>query len=250
MRTGPRTALACLFAFAALSAPAQAADSLSVFVDNNEIALGAATLVAAHAETDAGYGGGRVVWKFRGADTECAATPDADDGSDATGDAVAVVNAGAGVADVGGQMIQLDVGYWRICGWLVDDGTGATVASASTVVHVIPYVGSVSISVRRLTKSFQFTLSDSTSAAAHLYAALLRGSKSCPRSPTRIPRSAVLLVPRAGRFIGSDGGLGRSVKLSQLTPGPWRACAWLKSDDIGGVGPTSRTFSVPPRKRR
>lgn len=251
MRPGLRAALVCLLAFAGLVAPAQAANSLEVYVDNDQIALGAATTLAASAVTDETFGGGRILWKFRGADTECAATYDADSGEDATGEQAATVPAGAGTHDVGGQTIQLDVGYSRICGWLVDDVSGATVASGSAVVQVLPYIGSISLEVRRVSKTFQFTLVYSTSAAAHLYAALLKGRAACPRSPTRIPAKAVLLVPRGGRFVGSGGGLGKSIRFSQLVPGIWRACAWLRSDDVGGVGPTSKTFSVPvPKKRR
>src|SRR4051794_38893566 len=125
MRTGPRIVVACVLASAALCSPARAADTLNVFVDNNQIALGATTTLAAHAGTDAAFGGGHITFKFRGADTDCAATPDADPGDDATGDKPVTVAAGAGTADVGGQTIQLDVGNWVVCGWLVDDSTGS-----------------------------------------------------------------------------------------------------------------------------
>src|SRR3954452_6968589 len=127
MRTGPRIFLVCFALLAGLCAPAQAADTLSVFTDNTRIAVGAVTTLAAHAETDAGYGGGHVAFKYKPAAEECQASPAEDDGLDANGDIIAATDPGPGVADVGGQMIQLDLGSWRICGWLLDDVTGATV---------------------------------------------------------------------------------------------------------------------------
>src|SRR4051794_5445693 len=114
MRTGRRIAVACLLASAVLCSPAQAADSLSVFTDNSQVARGAATTLAAHAETDAAYGGGHIAFKFKPASAECAPDPAGDEGTEAPPSTVA---AGAGVADVGGQTVQLDVGTWRICGW-------------------------------------------------------------------------------------------------------------------------------------
>src|SRR3954453_23421596 len=114
---------------AALCAPAYAADTLTVFTDNAQIALGGVTTLAAHAETDPGYGGGHVAFKYRPAAEECAASPAEDTGADANGDVVAPVDVGPGVADGGGQTVELGVGSWRICGWLVDDVTGQTVAN-------------------------------------------------------------------------------------------------------------------------
>lgn len=248
MRTGPRLVIACLFLFAALCSPALAADSLTVLVDSNHIALGAPTGIAAHAETDADFHGGQVIMKFRGADGDCAATPAEDPGSDATEQPLAV-GAGPGVADVGGQQIQLDVGNWVICGWLQDTTTGAIVAQGQTVVQVVPYEGSISLSVRRVQNVFQIAMAYSTSEAARLYASLQRAARQCPASPGGIGKHALLVIPRAGRFVGSDGGLGRSVNVNQLAPGRWRVCAWLRAPD-GSVGPVSKTFAVPHRKAR
>jgi hypothetical protein len=250
MRTGPRVLVTCALALLALAAPARAADTLSVFADNNSIALGAATTVAAHAETDAGYGGGHIAFKFKPADQECQPTPDADSGDDASADQPPIVAAGAGVADVGGESIQLDIGYWRVCGWLVDDATGATAAVGSTVVQVVPYIGSISISVKRSGRSYQFVLAYSTSAAAHLFAWVQPAAKQCRRNPSQMPKAAVALVPRGGRFIGSDGGLGHSLPAKALAHGRWRVCSWLRSEDVGAIGPVTKTFSVPRQRRR
>jgi hypothetical protein len=250
MRTGPRVLVTCALAVLAVAAPARAADTLSVVVDNNSIALGAATTLAAHAETDAGYGGGHIAFKFKPADQDCQPTPDADSGDDASADQPPIVAAGSGVADVGGESIQLDIGYWRVCGWLVDDTTGATAAVGSTVVQVVPYIGSISISVKRTGRTFQFVLAYSTSAAAHLFAWVQPAAKQCRRSPFQMPKAAVGLVPRGGRFIGSDGGLGHSLPMKALAHGRWRVCSWLRSEDVGAVGPVTKTFSVPRQRRR
>src|SRR5215208_2415698 len=118
MRTFSRLVCACVLLSAAMCSPALAADSLTVFVDNNQIALGTGTTIAAHAQTDAAFGGGHVAVKFKGADADCAPAPEADEGSDAVPPEESLpVAAGEGTADVGGQIIQLDVGGWRICGW-------------------------------------------------------------------------------------------------------------------------------------
>lgn len=244
MRTGPRLLVACLFVFAALCSPALAANTLTVFVDNNQIALGGTTMLAAHAETDAGYGSGRVLWKYEPAANNCATTPDMDPGTDANGSAPAMVSAGAGTADVGGQGVQLNVGIWRICGWLVDTSTGGTVASGSTVVTVLPYVGSVSLSVQKVASVFQVVISYSTSAPGHLFAWVQKAAKACGKNA---PHGAVLLVPRSGRFVGSDGGLGRSLGVNQLASGRWRVCASLVAD-FGRAGPATKTLLVPPRR--
>jgi hypothetical protein len=251
MRTGSRICVVAALLFAALCSRALAADSLTVFVDNNQIALGGVTTMAAHVETDAGFGGGHVAFKYKPADSDCQATPGADEGADAIppDETAPPVNAGAGVADVGGQMIQLDAGNWRICGWLVDDATGATVAQASTVVQVIPFMGSISISVRRSAKAVQVNLVYSTSSPGRVYGWLQPAARQCARNPTRVPKKAVLLVPRGGRFVGSDGGLGREIPIKQLTPGRWRVCSWLIAD-AGRVGPASKPFSVPRPVRR
>jgi hypothetical protein len=230
-----------------MCAPAYAADTLSVFTDNAQIALGASTTIAAHAETDAGFGGGHVAFKYRPGAEQCAADPADDTGLDASGGAVAPVDPGPSTADVGGQMLQLGVGSWRICGWLVDDVTGATVATASTVVTVVPYMGSISLSVKRSGQVFQMVLSYSTSGPARLFATVQRNA--CSRSPAKIGKHALLLVPRAGQLVGSDGGLGRSVRAAQLRPGQWRVCSWLQAD-TGAVGPVTKTFSVTKRKPR
>ena len=247
MRTGPRILVACGVLLACMCAPAYAADSLSVFTDNTQVALGAATTIAAHAETDAGFGGGHIAFKYRPAAEQCAASPAEDTGTDANGDAVAPVDQGPSTADVGGQMIELGVGSWRICGWLVDDATGATVATGSSLVTVVPYMGSLAVSVKRSGQVFQFVLSFSTSSPAKLFATVQRNA--CAKTPAKIAGRALTLVPRSGRLIGSDGGLGRSLGVGQLTPGRWRVCAWLQADS-GAVGPVTKTFSVPRRKQR
>src|SRR3954451_4330068 len=250
MRRASRIVVLSVVLFAALCAQAPAAGTLNVFVDNNNVALGGSTAIAAHAETDASFGGGHVAFKYKGADRECAVSPDADDGVNAVPeDQSNPVPAGPTAADVGGQIIQLDVGNWRICGWLVDDTNGVVVASGSTVVQVVPYAGSLSISVARDGKLFQITLGYATSAPTRLYATLQRAVKSCPRNPARIPKGSILLVPRSGRFVGSDGGLGRAVNGRRLAPGRWRVCSWLRAD-VGTVGPASKTFAVPARPRR
>ena len=247
MRTGPRILAVCLALLAFACAPAYAADSLTVFTDNTQVALGATTTIAAHAETDAGFGGGHVAFKYRPGGEECAAGPAEDTGVDAGGGAPAPVDPGPSTADVGGQMVELGVGNWRICGWLVDDVTGATVAAGSTVVTVVPYMGSVSLSLKRVGQLFQFVLSYSTSGPARLFATVQRDA--CPKAPAKIGRHALLLVPRTGRLVGSDGGLGRSIGVGQLAPGRWRACAWLQAEG-GGAGPVTKAFSVPKRKTR
>jgi hypothetical protein len=251
MRPGPRILCACLILFAVMCSPALAADSLSVFTDNSEIALGGITTLAAHAETDPAFGGGHVAFKYKGADTECAASPATDEGSDATAPGQTLpVAAGQGATDIGGQQIQLDAGYWRICGWLIDDGNaGAVVAQGSAVVHVLPYSGSLGIKVARAGSLFQFTFTYATSAPTRFYATVQRAGKHCPRSPLRLPSGSVLLTPRDGRFVGSDGGLGKAVPARQLSPGRWRVCSWLSSD-VGSVGPASKKFAVPVRRRR
>jgi hypothetical protein len=247
MRFGPRLAIVCLFLYAGLSANAWASSSLTVNVDSNHIALGTPTAVAAHVETDADFHGGQVVLKFRGADTDCAATPDADPGSDATEQPLQV-GAGPGVTDVGGSQIQLDVGNWVICGWLVDTTTGAVAAQGETIVQVIPYQGSLSVSVRRVLKTFQIVLAWSTSEEARVYATLQPAAKQCPRYPSSVRKGALLVLPRGGHFVASDGGLGRSVGIDQLEPGHWRICAWIVAPD-GRIGPVSRTFVVPRARK-
>src|SRR4051794_18498281 len=250
MRIGPRIVFVFLLLSAAMCSPALAADSLTVFVDNNQIALGSGTQVAAHAETDAGFGGGRVVLKYKGADVDCAATPADDLGADAVPpDQSLPVAAGQGVADVGGQIIQLDVGNWRVCGWLVDDSSAAVAAQGTTVVQVLPYSGSLTIGIARTSRLLQFTLTYATSAPARFYATVQRAGRACPRSPLRLPKRSIPLVPREGRLVGSDGGLGRAVSPRQLSPGRWRVCTWIRAD-VGSVGPASRTFAVPRSRRR
>jgi hypothetical protein len=251
MRTLARISCAFLVLLAAMASPALAADSLSVFSDNSEIALGDVTTLAAHAETDAAFGGGHLALKYKGADADCAATPAADPGADATlPDQRLPIAAGPGTTDVGGQQIQLDTGNWRICGWLVDDANGGAVtAQASTVVRVLPYSGSLGIRVGRVGRNFQFTLTYATSSPTRFYASVQRAGRRCPRSPLRLPAGSIMLTARDGRFVGSDGGVGKSVPAKQLTPGRWRVCTWLNSD-VGAVGPASKTFAVPARARR
>jgi hypothetical protein len=249
MRAGLRISCAFLLLSAAMCTPALAADSLNVFTDNAEISLGGVTTLAAHAETDAAFGGGHVALKYKGADTDCAATPASDNGADATlPDQTLAVAAGQGMTDIGGQQIQLDVGNWRICGWLVDDANGgAVVAQGNTIVRVLPYSGSLGIEVARSGRFFQFTLTYATSAPTRFYASVQRAGRRCPRSPLRLPANSILLTPRDGRFVGSDGGMGKAVPARRLTPGRWRVCSWLNGD-VGAVGPASKTFAVPPRR--
>jgi hypothetical protein len=249
MRIGPRILGATVLASAVLCSPAWAADTLNVSVDNNQIALGAATTLAAHIDTDAAYGGGHLALQFKPADTDCAATPGADSGDDATGGQPIPVAAGAATSDIGGQQIQLDVGNWVVCGWLVDDSSGTVAATGSTVVQVVPYQGSLSMSVKRVGRVYQVVLSWSTSSAATLFAWMQPAAKDCPMSPARLPKAAVPIVPKGGRFVGSDGGLGHAVKAKLLRPGRWHMCGWLRALDVGSVGPVTKTFSVP-RKRK
>jgi hypothetical protein len=122
------------------------------------------------------------------------------------------------------------------------------VASASSVVTVVPYIGSISISVKRLKQTFQIVLSYSTSAPARLYAALQPGGRPCAKKP-KVPKGSFLLVPRGGRLVGSDGGLGKAVAFSQLKPGKWRVCGWL-SASVGSAGPATKTLAVPRSRRR
>src|SRR4051794_160276 len=243
MRTGPRVIVVCALMSAALCSPARADDTLSVFTDNAQIALGAVTTLAAHAETDAGYGGGYVTFKYKAGSENCAASPAEDDGIDATDGEPSPVDPGAVTADVGGQTIQLGVGSWRVCGWLIDNGTGAPVAGASSVGTVVPYIGSISVSVKRIKQSFEIVLSYTTSAPAKLYAVLQKGGRACAKKP-KFAGKPFLLVPRKGRVVGSDGGLGKSVAVSQLAPGTWRVCSWL-SAKVGGAGPATKTLAVP-----
>src|SRR3954447_1539890 len=248
MRTGPRIFLVCFALLAGLCAPAQAADTLSVFTDNTQIALGEVTTLAAHAETDAGYGGGHVAFKYRPAAEECAASPAEDTGADANGDVVAPVDPGPSVADVGGQTVGLGVGSWRICGWLVDDATGQAVANGSSLVTVVPYMGSISLSVKRAGPLLQVAFSFATSSPARLYAILQKAGSPCRRDPAKISRKSLLVLPRGGRSVASDGGLGRSIALDQLGAGRWRMCSWLRADG-GAVGPVTKTFAVPQPRR-
>lgn len=241
MRTGPRVALCCVVLFAAVCSRAFAADSLSVFADNSQAALGASTLLAAEARTDAGYGGGHVVWKYARGDARCAATPAADTGTDANGPIPAAVPPGAGTTDVGGQMVSLGLGGWQICGWLVDDSNGATVAAGSTTVRIVPYIGSVSLSVRPVGKAFQVVISYTTSAPARLYAWVQKARRSCSRGA---PHHVLALVPRSGWLVGSDGGLGRSIPAGTLGSGHWRVCGSLRAG-VGHAGPATKAFVVP-----
>ena len=242
------TAAATALALLAFGSTAFASDTLTVFVENDKIAQGASTTIGAHAQTDAGYGGGRILFKTKPADQACAPIPVDDVGQDANGPQTTFVDAGAASTDGGGQTVEFDVGSWRVCAWLIDDGTGAVVAVGSTVVEVVPFIGSISITVKRVRLSFQVVLSYSTSAPGRLYASMQLARKRCSASPRHIPKRAILLVPRAGRFIGSDGGLGRAVPRRRLARGKWRVCAWLVAD-AGSVGPATKAFSVPRRRR-
>jgi hypothetical protein len=246
MALARRSVLATLFFALALCAPAQAASSMQVFVDNPSIALGGVTTFAAHTDTDADFHGGHAYFKYRGADSDCAATPQDDPGNIGTEQPIAV-GAGPGATDLGGLPVQLDVGNLVICGWILDDTTGAVLAQGYTVVQVIPYQGSISVLIKKSAIGYQLTLAYSTSEAARLYVTVQQ--KACPISPTRIPKRALLVVPRGGRFVGSDGGMGKSIAKGQLTAGRWNVCAWLKADD-GSVGPVVKRFSVPRAKKK
>jgi hypothetical protein len=249
MRNGRRAILACLVLSLVLCAPAHAAGTLNVFVGNNSVALGTGTQIAARAETDAAYGGGHVAFHYRPADQQCAPDPGTDGGADANAGQPATVAAGPGIADVGGQIVQLGVGSWRICGWLIDDGADSVTAQASTVVEVVPYVGSLKLSVTRDGSGFQVVLTWATSAPARVYASVQSARRQCADSPARLPERSVLLLPGDGRYVGSDGGLGRSLAAARLGPGRWRICTWLRSDN-GSAGPASKTLGVPRQPRR
>jgi hypothetical protein len=249
MRLGPRVLFACLLLFAAVCSSAHAASSLNVYVDNPQVSLGESTTLAAHAQTDESFGGGHIAFRYKPAAQDCAPTFADDTGTDATGPTPATVPAGPGSTDVGGQIVQLDTGSWRICGWLLDDVNGTVAAVGSVTVTVLPYSGRIRVSVQRLKHAVEVVLSYSTSSPAHLYAVLQRASRGCPRTPTRIRHGSVLVLPRSGRFVGSDGGLGRSIAMSLLRPGHWRVCTWLRADH-GAAGPVTKRFSVPRQRRR
>jgi hypothetical protein len=145
---------------------------------------------------------------------------------------------------VGGKMLELGVGSWRICAWLVDDAaSGATVASSSTVVTVAPYTGSVYVSLRRIGSLLQLELGYRSSAPARLYVWLQRARRTCARTPSHIPHSARLVLPRHGRTIGSDGALGRAIRTRNLPHGRWRVCGLVRSA-VGSAGPATKTFAV------
>ncbi len=243
MRFGSRVAVICVLLLAGMCSRAWASDTLNVFVDNNHAALGAITTLAAHADTDAAYGGGHIQWKYQRATSACAASPAADTGTDANGSVAASVAAGAGMADVGGQTVEFGVGKWLVCGWLVDDATGTTAAAGSTLVTIVPYIGSVSLRATRTGRAFQITATWATSAPARLYIDIQNARQPCARRPAAIPRDALLLSPRAGRVVGSDGGLGHAVGASQIGYGRWRVCALLRAK-VGAAGPATRTFAV------
>jgi hypothetical protein len=249
MRPGLRVLALTTFVSLALAAPAAATDRLSVFADANRTTVGSATTIGAHVETDAGYGGGRVLFKYKPADQDCRPEPTADDGADANPGETTFVDPGPGSVDVGGQLIQFDLGSWRVCAWLLDDGTGAVVASGATVIDVVPYSGSLKLSVKRTSKGFQVNVGYTTSARGRLYAALQRATKRCPLQPTGILAKSVRLTPRTGVTAASNGRLTRPVALRQLSHGTWRVCAWLQAD-AGSVGPATKAFAVPrPRHR-
>lgn len=230
-----------------LAAPAYAQSTLNVYVLSNEVALGDSTTILAAAKTDAGFGGGRIDFKYTNASSECAASPAADTGTDANGGVVSSVGAGEAETNVGGQQLQLGAGQWRICAWLTDDATAQVVSKAETVVRVAKYFGNLRVAWGKGGGVYQFLFTYGTSAPTRLYAALVKG-KSCPRSPAgKLPRGSVYLVPRNGRPVGSDGGLGREVSAKALSPGNWRVCGWLRND-LGKVGPIVRAFSVPAKR--
>src|SRR5260370_38672372 len=104
MRTGPRIALFAILLWAAMSANAFAADSISVFVSSDRAPLGESTTIAAHVVTDDGFAGGHVDYKYKPATSDCAAQPSADDGVDAGGTQPPPTPAGAQTTDVGGQI--------------------------------------------------------------------------------------------------------------------------------------------------
>src|SRR5947209_16439035 len=185
MRSGPRIAVACILAFAWLCAPAFASDSLNVAVDSTQIAAGADTTLAAHAETDADFGGGHIVWKYEAAGDPCQPTPQADDGTDASGQAAPGVAAGASTVDVGGQSISLGVGSWLICGWLLDDAHGDVAAVSQATVTVVPFIGSISVEVKRVGKALQFALAYTTSGPAQIYALIQKAHRRCASNPSK-----------------------------------------------------------------
>jgi hypothetical protein len=243
-RLGSAICVACLVLAAAVCPTALAADSLAVFADNSQVALGGTTTLAAHAETSAGYGGGHVELEYKDAGSDCAATAAEDPGTPAG--QVLRVPAGQGTVDIGGQMIQLGAGSWRVCGWLVDDLSGAVIAQGSTLVRVSPYRGTLSMSLDRQAGLLQVTLTYASSAPTRLNAAIRRATGPCPASPSGMAKESIFV---AGRFVGSDGGLGRGLDPGRLARGHWRVCAWLEGE-LGTVGPVSKTFAVPRPSRR
>lgn len=239
MRTGPRAVLCCLVLFAAICSSASAADALRVFGAPDHAALGSVTTLAAEAHTDASYGGGHVVWKYAPSGGWCAATPDADAGTDASGPIAAAVPPGAGTTGVGGQTVSLGLGSWRVCGWLVDDASGATVAAGSATVKIVRYMGSLSLSVRHVDRAVQVVITYASSAPARLYAWVQKARLRCGKRA----RHVLALVPRSGRLIGGEGGLGRSVAPGSLASGRWRVCSSLRAR-VGHARPATRAFVV------
>jgi len=248
MRTGPRIALFAVLLWAALSANAFAADSISVFVSNDRVPLGESTTIAAHVVTDDGFAGGHVDYKYKPADSDCAPQPSADEGVDAGGQAPSPIDAGAQTTDVGGQILEFELGTWRICAWLVDDTTGNAVAVGSTVLTVIPYAGSVSISVRKVKRVYQVTLSYESSSVARLFVTVRPAGHKCPNTAAGARNDPLLLVPKLGRTISGAGGLGRAITQKLLTrSGRYTVCAWIQDGARSGtakVGPVAKTFSV------
>jgi hypothetical protein len=253
MRTGPRIAVLAALLWAAMTAHAFAADSVSVIVSSDRAPLGETTTIAAHVETDAGFGGGHVDYKYRPADQDCAALPSADDGQDASGQASSPVDAGAQTTDVGGQMLEFEVGSWRICAWLVDDSSGNTLALGSAIVTIVPYAGSISLRVTKSKLLYQVVVSWDSSALAKLFVTIRRAGSRCPATVADARRD-LQLVPKAGRAISGSGGLGRVIKPTMLKRGRYTVCAWIQDGARSGsakVGPVAKTFSVAwPRGAR
>jgi hypothetical protein len=242
-----RTLVASVLLIAALAAPARAADSLNVFADNNKIGLGTATRMLTHATVDGSYGGGHITYKYKPGIGPCGADPQSDGGRDVTGGQVPVP-AGAGDLSFPGGTIQLGLGQWIVCGWLVDDSTGAVAAVGSTDIRVLPYVGSIALGMTPAKSKMKFSLIYTSSANARLYLTVQRASVACPRRPS----AALQVFGKRGHTItttgfGMSGIVKKSLSLGRLHPGNWRACSWLVASG-GSFGPVTRTFSVFVKK--
>lgn len=230
-----------------MTANAFADASIAVGVSSPSVAQGEPLLVVAHVETDAGFGGGHVDFKYQPADQQCAAQPAADGGSDAGGGQAAPLAAGAQSADVGGQQLELAAGTWRICGWVVDDAAASAVAVGSATVTVTRVKASLSVSVKKVRRTYEVVIRYDTSSLERLFATVRRAGRGCPATARGARRDRIKLVRPAGRTIAGAGGVGRALTRKHLRRGRWTVCAWIQDDALSGTavaGPVARTFSV------